>query len=68
MTIKKETLIALAVAGAVLMMSSGGLFKGRSGLRSAAKAAMWFMTIRRVVNEPEPRALPPDHVDHYRSI
>lgn len=68
MTIKKETLIALAVAGAVLLMSGGGFFKGRSGLRSAAKAAMWFMTIRRVVNEPEPRALPPDHVDHYRSI
>lgn len=68
MTIKRETLIALAVAGAVLMMSSGGLFKGRSAFRSVAKAAMWFMTIRRVVNEPEPRSLPPDHVDHYRSI
>lgn len=67
MQIKKEHLIALAVAGAVLL-GSGGIFKNRGSLRSAARAAMWFMTIRRVINEPEPRALPPDHVDHYRSI
>ena len=66
MQIKKEILIALAVAGVMMTMNSG-LFQRRS-LRNTAKTLMWFMTIRRVINEPEPRALPPDHVDHYRSI
>ena len=66
MPIKKELLIALAIAG-VMMTLNAGLFQRRS-IRNSAKALMWFMTIRRVMNEPEPRALPPDHVDHYRSI
>lgn len=66
MQIKKEILIALAVAG-VMMALNTGLFN-RGSLRNSAKALMWFMTIRRVINEPEPRALPPDHLDHYRSI